>query len=114
MRIAIILTGLAMFGCASAPVELTQAEKDLNFFYDEPKVAYEELGPVNTTTPGKNAMDALNKIRSRAVELGANGIIVHAVHNKGTVAGGSDEFGTGGGGGFVVYQIQATAIRYEE
>ena len=57
MKIILILIGLVCCGCASQPVELTQAERDLKFFYEEPKVEYEILGRVDTTSPGKNAMD---------------------------------------------------------
>ncbi len=112
MKIFMILIGLVIFGCASQPTELTQEERDLHVYYEEPKIAYENLGRIDTTSRANHAMDMLEKILSRAVELGADGVIVHSIRNKGTVAGGGDEFGTGGGGGFAVYQIQATAIRY--
>jgi len=112
MKIFMILIGLVICGCASQPMELTQEERDLHIFYEEPKIDYENLGRIDSTSRAKHAMDMLEKILSRAVELGADGVIVHSIRNKGTVAGGSDEFGTGGGGGFAVYQIQATAIRY--
>ncbi len=112
MKIFMILIGLVIFGCASQPTELTQEERDLHVFYEEPKIDYEILGRIDSTSRAKNAMDMLEKILSRAVELGADGVIIHSIRNKGTVAGGGDEFGTGGGGGFAVYQIQATAIRY--
>jgi hypothetical protein len=59
-------------------------------------------------------MDVLEKNIRRAAELGADGVIVHSILNKGTVAGGSDIYGTGGGDGTAVFQIQATAIRYVE
>ena len=107
-----ILIGLVICGCASQPTELTQEERDLHVFYEEPKIEYEKLGRIDTTSRANHAMDVLEKILSRAVELGADGVIIHSIHNKGTVAGGGDAFGTGGGGGFAVYQIQATAIRY--
>ncbi len=112
MKIFMILIGLVICGCASQPTELTQEERDLHVFFEEPKIDYENLGRIDSTSRAKHAMDMLEKILSRAVELGADGVIVHSIRNKGTVAGGSDEFGTGGGGGFAVYQIQATAIRY--
>ncbi len=107
-----ILIGLVICGCASQPTELTQEERDLHVFYEEPKIEYENLGRIDTTSPAKHAMVVLEKILSRAVELGADGVIIHSIRNKGTVAGGADAFGTGGGGGVGVYQIQATAIRY--
>ncbi len=107
-----ILIGLVICGCASQPAELTQEERDLHVFYEEPKIEYEKLGRIDATSRANHAMDVLEKILSRAVELGADGVIIHSIRNKGTVAGGSDSFGTGGGGGFAVYQIQATAIRY--
>ena len=112
MKIFMILIGLIICGCASQPTELTQEERDLHVFFEEPKIDYENLGRIDSTSRAKHAMDMLEKILSRAVELGADGVIVHSIRNKGTVAGESDEFGTGGGGGFAVYQIQATAIRY--
>ena len=62
----------------------------------------------------RHAIDVMDKVLIRAAELAADGVIVHATINKGLVAGGADVFGTGGGGGFSMYQIQATAIRYLE
>ena len=112
MKIFMILIGLVICGCASQPTELTQEERDLHVFYEEPKIEYEKLGRIDATSRANHAMDVLEKILSRAVELGADGVIIHSIRNKGTVAGGGDAFGTGGGGGFAVYQIQATAIRY--
>ena len=112
MKILMILLAVVICGCASQSPELTQEARNIHVFNEEPTVAYETLGRVDTTTRGRNAMDVLEKIQIRAVELGANGIIVHSILNKGTVAGGTDAFGTGGGGGFAVFQIQATAIRY--
>ncbi len=107
-----ILIGLIFCGCASQPTGLTQEERDIDVFYEEPKIGYEDLGRIDATSRAKHAMDALDKILSRAVELGADGVIVHAIRNKGGIAGGADAFGTGGGGGKAVFQIQATAIRY--
>ncbi len=112
MKIFMILIGLVICGCASQPTDLTQEERDLHVFYEEPKIEYEKLGRIDATSRANHAMDVLEKILSRAVELGADGVIIHSIRNKGTVAGGGDAFGTGGGGGFAVYQIQATAIRY--
>ncbi len=112
MKIFMILIGLVICGCASQPTELTQEERDLHLFYEEPKIDYESLGRIDTTSRAKHAMDALDGIRSRAVELGADGIIVHSIRNKGTVDCGGDGFATGGCMRNAVYQIQATAIRY--
>ena len=114
MKTYMILMALLISGCASQSPELTQRESDIHVFYEEPKIDYESLGRVDTTSPGKTAMDTLDKIIRRAAELGADGVIVHTIRNKGTVAGGHDTFGTGGGGGVAVYQIHATAIRYIE
>ena len=107
-----ILIGLVICGCAGQPAELTQEERDLHLFYEEPKIDYESLGRIDTTSRAMHAMDALDRIRSRAVELGADGIIVHSIRNKGRIDRGVDEFGTGGGSRATIYQIQATAIRY--
>lgn len=107
-----ILLGLLICGCSSHPTELTQEARDLHVFYEEPKIEYEKLGRIDTTSPAKHPMDTLDKIRIRAAELGADGVIIHSIQKKGTVAGGHDSFGTGGSGGVAVYQIQATAIRY--
>ena len=112
MKIVMIVIVLASIGCVNQPTELTQEERNIHVFYEEPKIEYESLGRINLTRRADHAMNALEQIFGRAVELGADGVIVHSIRNKGTVAGGSDEFGTGGGGGFAVYQIQATAIRY--
>jgi len=57
-------------------------------------------------------MDLLDSLRRRAAELGANGIIIHSMRNRGEVGGGDDGFGTGGSSRDGVYQVQATAIRY--
>ena len=112
MRIFMILIGLVICGCASQPTELTQEARDIHVFYEEPTIDYESLGRIDATRRANHPMDVLEEILRRAVELGADGVIVHSTRNKGTVAGGADRFGTGGGGGFAVYQIQATAIRY--
>jgi len=111
-KIFMILIGLVICGCASQPTELTREEIDIHVFYEEPKIDYESLGRIDTTRRANHAMDALEKTLSRAVELGADGVIIHSIRNKGKVAGGADAFGTGGGGGFAIYQVQATAIRY--
>lgn len=112
MKIFMILIGLVISGCASQPTELTQAERDINVFYDEPKIAYENLDRIDTTTRASNAIDALDKVLRRAAELGADGVIVHSISNRGTVADSVDTFGTGGGGRISLFQIKATAIRY--
>jgi len=114
MKIYAILIGLIIFGCASQPAELTEEERNIHVFYEEPKVDYESLGRIDTTSSGEHAMDVLEKVIRHAAELGADGVMVHSILNKGTVAGGSDMYGTGGGGGTAVFQIQATAIRYVE
>ncbi len=112
MKIFMILIGLVICGCASQSTELTQEARDIHVFYVEPKIDYENLGRIDATRRANHAMDVLEKILIRAAKLGADGVIVHSIRNKGTVAGGGDTYGTGGGGGFAVYQIQATAIRY--
>lgn len=112
MKTFIAVVALAICGCANQPAPLTQEERDIQVFHEEPKVEYEILGRVDTTSRGSHAIDVVNKAIRRAAELGANGVIVHSILNKGTVAGGADAFGTGGGGGFALYQVQATAIRY--
>ena len=112
MKIFIILIGLVICGCTSQPTELTQEERDIHVFYEEPKIAYENLDRIDTTSRGNNAVDALDKVLRRAAELGADGVIIHSISNKGTVAGSVDTFGTGGGRTAGVFQIQATAIRY--
>lgn len=112
MKMCIALVAIAICGCANQPTELTQEESDIHVFYDEPKIEYESLGRVDTTSRGSHAMDVLKRTLGRAAELGADGVIVHSILNRGTVAGGADAFGTGGGGGFALYQIQATAIRF--
>lgn len=112
MKIFIILIGLVICGCTSQPTELTQEERDIHVFYEEPKIAYENLDRIDTTSRASNAVDALDKVLRRAAELGADGVIVHSISNKGTVADSVDTFGTGGGRRVSLFQIQATAIRY--
>jgi hypothetical protein len=112
MKIFMILVGLVVCGCASQPTELTQEERDIHVFYEEPKIAYENLDRIDTTSRASNAIDALDKVLRRAAELGADGVLVHSISNKGTVADSVDSFGTGGGRRVSLFQIQATAIRY--
>ena len=112
MKIFMILIWLVICGCASQPTELTQEERNLHVFYEEPKIDYESLGRIDATSRAKHAMEMLEKTLSRAVELGADGVIVHSIRNKGTSDGGGDAFATGGRNQVAVYQIQATAIRY--
>ena len=111
-KIFMILIGLVICGCVSQPTELTQEERDIHVFYEEPKIAYESLGRIDTTSRANHAMDALEKTLDRAADLGADGVIVHSIVDKGPVAGRVDTFGTGGSRSVRVYQIQATAIRY--
>ena len=112
MKIFIVLVALVFCGCASQPTELTQEEMDIDVFYEEPKIAYENLDHIDTTSRGTSAVNALDKVLKRAAELGADGVIVHSISNKGISAGGADTFGTGGGNRADIFQIQATAIRY--
>jgi hypothetical protein len=112
MKIFAILIALIISGCSSQQIELMQEEKDIHVFYEEPKIEYEVLDRINTTRPDKHPMDTLNTILRRAAELGADGVIVHSLRKKGTVAGQHDKFGTGGGDGVAVYQVRASAIRY--
>ena len=112
MKIFIILIGLVIFGCTTQPTELTQEERDIHVFYEEPKIAYENMDRIDTTSRGNNAVNALDKVLRRAAELGADGVIIHSISNKGTVTGRADTFGTGGRSTAGVFQIQATAIRY--
>ena len=114
MKIYAILIGLVIFGCASQPTELAQEESDIHVFYEEPKIDYEELDRIDTTGRGNNAMDVLEKVLHRAEEMGADGVIVHSILNKGEIGGGPDGFGTGGASPPSMYQIKATAIRYVE
>jgi hypothetical protein len=103
MKIFMILIGLVFCGCVSQPAELTQEESSLDVYYEEPNTAYENLGRIVATSRNDMAKDTLGKILSRAVELGADGIIIHFSGNRniarGTAAG-------------KVYQIEATALRY--
>lgn len=114
MKAYMMLIGLVICGCVSQPAELTQEERDLQVFYEEPNIDYEDLGRIDATNRADHAIEALDRILSRAVELGADGVIVHSIRNRGPLAGGRDAFGTGGGREAEVYQIQATAIRYLE
>jgi len=101
MKIFMILIGLVFCGCVSQPAELTQEESSLDVYYEEPNTAYENLGRIVATSPNGMAKDTKGKILSRAVELGADGIIIHFSGNRLT----SSETGN-------VYQIEATALRY--
>lgn len=114
MKILIILIGLTAYGCVSQSEELTLEESGIHVFYEEPNIAYENLGRIDTTSRADNAMGVMKKILGRAVDLDADAVIVHSIINKGEVGGGSDAFGTGGGSAPALYQIQATALRYIE
>jgi hypothetical protein len=70
MKIYMILLGLVICGCASQPTELTQEEKDLHVFYEEPKIDYEDLGGIDATSRANTAMAVLDKILSRASGTG--------------------------------------------
>ena len=113
-KIFMILIAVAAIGCASQEPQTSLEDIDVDVFYEVPKIAYEELGRVDTTSNSKDPMGAVEKTLIRAADMGADGVIVQAINNKGLVAGGRDSFGTGGGGGTFIYQIQATAIRYVE
>lgn len=114
MKIFAVLLATVICGCASQEPETSQEPVNVQVFYDEPKIEYEDLGRINSTNRAKDPLAALGKTLERAAEMGANGVIVHSITNKGLGAGGRDSFATGGGGATIVYQIQATAIRYVE
>ncbi|MEM7501327.1 MAG: hypothetical protein AAF417_04765 [Pseudomonadota bacterium] len=117
MKISIVLIGLVLCGCVNQPPESSPDSPpeviDVDVFYEEPTIDYEVLDRVDTTRRSDNQMDVLVEVLRRAEKLGADGVIVHTIYNRGRVSG-SDAFGTGGGGGFAVYQIRATAIKYVE
>ena len=113
MKKSIVLIGLLLCGCASQPSESPPEQIDVDVFYEEPTIDYDVLARVDTTRRADNQMDVMVEVLRRAEEIGADGVIVHSIHNRGIVSG-RDAFGTGGGGGFAVYQIRATAIRYVE
>ncbi len=102
MKIFMILIGLVFCGCVSQPAELTQEESSLDVYYEELNTAYENLGRIVATSPSNKAGDTVRKILSRAVELGADGIIIHFSGNR-NISGA--DMG-------MVYQIEATALRY--
>lgn len=114
MKIIAVFLVLVLLGCASQPTEPTPEKIDIHVFYEAPEIDYEEIGPIDETKRAEHPMDVLEQILRSAVELGADGVIVHSIRNRGTVAGLGDTFGTGGGGGHAVYQIRATAIKYVE
>ena len=110
----LVLIGLIIAGCASQPTAPAPEKIDIHVFYETPKVDYTELGSVGKTQRAEHPMEVLEQILLSAAELGADGVIVHSIRNRGTVAGLGDTFGTGGGAGHAVYQIRATAIQYVE
>ena len=79
MKIFTILIGLVVCGCATQPTELTQEERDIHVFYEEPKIDYESLGRIDTTSRAKHAIETVDKILRRAAELGADGVIIHSI-----------------------------------
>ena len=117
MKKTLFLLAFLIAGCASQPPELPQAAADaqtadVKVFLEEPAIDYEDLGRVDLTGRAEHPADLLEKILSNAAQLGANGVIVHSVRHQGRVGRDNDIFGTGGGDGYSVYQVQATAIRY--
>jgi hypothetical protein len=112
MKMLVLLIGFAMGACAGQAPDPPPRDREINVFLEEPLIEYESLGSVNISRSAEHEMEVLEKVLDRAAEMGADGVIVHSVRTKGRGAGGGDTFGTGGGGGFEVYQIQATAIRY--
>jgi hypothetical protein len=112
MKIFMILIGLVICGCVSQPKELTQEASNLHIYYEEPEIDYESLGRVDATSRTNHPVDMLEGILSRAMELGADAVLIHSIHNKGGVLSRDDAFGTGGASSAGVYQIKATAIRY--
>ncbi len=118
MKKTLFLIAFLITSCASQPPELPQAAADaqtadIKVFLEEPTIDYEDLGRVDLTDRAEHPADVLEKILSNAAQLGANGVIVHAIRHQGRVGRGNDIFGTGGGDGYSVYQVQATAIRFK-
>lgn len=117
MQKSLFLIAFLIAGCASQPPELPQAAADaeaadVKVFLEEPAIDYKELGRVDMTGRAEHPSDLVEKILRNAARLGANGVIVHSIRHQGRVGRGNDIFGTGGGDGYSVYQVQATAIRY--
>ena len=112
MKGLVLLIGFAIVGCAAQAPEPPPRDREINVFLEEPLIEYESLGSVDISSRAEHEMEVLEKVLDRAAQMGADGVIVRSVRTKGRVAGGGDNFGTGGGGGHEVYQIQATAIRY--
>ena len=113
-KLVTVFVAVAICGCASQEPATPQEEVNVQVFNEEPKIEYENLGRINSTNRAKDPLGALERTLRRAADMGANGVIVHSITSKGLVAGGSDSFGTGGGGETYIYQVQATAIRYIE
>ena len=123
MKTFVLLAAMLLTGCAS---ELMQPDpdvaatvsavdtSDIDVFLEEPLVEYESLDRVDMTSRAEHPAEVLEQVMARAAELGADGVIVHSIRNQGRVGRGTDRFGTGGGTGYLVFQIRATAIRYIE
>ena len=123
MRKTACLVLFFLVGCAGGPAQpepdvadtvSAVDTSDIDVFLEEPSIEYESLGRVGMTSRAEHPAEVLNAILVRAGELGADGVIVHSIRNQGRVGQSTDSFGTGGGTGYLVFQIQATAIRYAQ
>jgi hypothetical protein len=107
MKIHRILIGLMVCGCVSQPAEMTHEEGEIHIYYEELGTSYENLGRIVATSPEDNEEETRKKILSRAVELGADGLIIHFSGNR--YIGASTAAQTP-----KVFQIEATAFRYAQ
>lgn len=101
MNIHWILIALFVCGCASQSTELTRQESDIEVYYEEPDRNYENLGPIVARNPYSNHKAAKKTILSRAVDLSADGVIIHFQGDR-----------VGAFPAPSVYLIEASAIRY--
>ena len=65
-------------GCANQSTELTPEEGLVNVYSEEPKCDYDQLRPITIRSGGADMKRrAVKKLLTEAVDIGANGVIVH-------------------------------------
>lgn len=91
-RLVLILLALSLFGCFTASVKLTTNEKfpptdpeQVELFFEIPNRPYQEIGIVSASWDFGYVLQAINTLRAKAAEVGADAVILRQAGCYGVV-----------------------------